>query len=305
MFATGFLTHGFMKKLFILLFLFTSLLLLRAQTAGDPIYVNYHIFSSVKSDKSDTKTSIQSFMANAAFPVLKTAKGVNIFGNANFKMYNLHNTGDRKEFLPDKLYDAKLMLIASIRLADDWTLSLSPQLDVRSDFSNGINGHNLFPGFNVLVVKKSKKTENLKYGAGVSYNNDLNINAIIPLGYLNYQSEQIRIYAILPGFAHIMLNPDRKIEYGLSYTLAPAHFYFDSSHYSAERNYLRYSHITLAPSVSINLEKDFWLNAKTGWAIAREFQILDKDYHQTDLTKHNKLKSGFFASAGLSLRIAK
>lgn len=293
-----------MKKLFILFIAVYSVTSLKAQTAGDPIYADYQLFPSVKSDKSDTKTSIQSFTANAAFPVFKTAKGLEIFGNTNFKMFDFYNKGEWKTYLPDRLYDVKLMLIARMALSEHWSLAISPQLDIRTDFSNGIKGHTLFPGISALVIKASEKTENLKYGAGISYNNDLHIDALIPLGYLNYSSEQIRIYAILPTFAHLMLSPGRKIEYGLSYNLTPAIFYFGHSDYSDTRNYFRYSTITLAPALSLNTGGDFWLNLKAGWAVSREFQILDKDYHQTELSKHNRLKSGFFAALGLSLRIA-
>ena len=152
-------------------------------------------------------------------------------------------------------------------------------------------------------MKSSKKTDNLSYGLGVSYNNDLNKNTIIPLGYFKYETDKMRIYSILPSFAYFIMKPTEKFEYGLSYNLDAAIFHTDKGLETNPQIYMKTSNITIAPTIGYNFSSKFWLNAKAGYAIFRRYQVLDSDFDNIPFTDENQYKSGLFFGVGLSYRM--
>src|SRR5690606_13747100 len=144
--------------------------------------------------------------------------------------------------------------------------------------------------------------KNLSYGIGISYNNDLDKNAITPLGYLKYQHPKFRIYSILPSFAYFLFTPSEKFEYGLSYNLDSGIFHIDNLN-SDTKNYLKTSNLTIAPTIGYNFYNQFWFNAKAGYAMFRRYHLLDADFEELPGMEKNKIDDGFFAMFGVSLRM--
>lgn len=254
-------------------------------------------------DKIDGEASLQIFEANAILPKFNIGSKTEVYTQLNYKFskYNYENNLD--EFLPENLNDLRLGFIVRHKFSEQWEMVVSPRLNARTDFSKDAMKYGLFPSLNVLGLKSSAKIENLTFGLGVSYNNDLNKNTVIPLGYLKYHNESVRIYAILPSFAYLMLTPSNKFEYGLSYNLDSAIFHSDKFSTGTSQNYMKTSNITVTPTLAYNFIGKLWLNAKAGYAMFRRFQVLDSDFEQMEFNKDNKFKSGFFAGIGISMRI--
>ena len=290
-----------MKKITLFSFLaFTSTLF--SQTNNDPIYVNYSYFPNSKMDKIDNEATLNLIEANVILPKFDLTKTTEVYTNINYKSY-MYDLEKSEEVFPDQLNDIRLGLIIRQKLAENWEMIISPRANLRTDFSDNSTKYGIFPSLNVIGIKSSKKVEKLSYGLGVSYNNDLNKNTIIPLGYLRYETEKLRINAILPSFAHVILTPTDKIEYGLSYNLDAAIFHTDKGLETNPQIYMKTSNITIAPTFGYNFSGKFWLNAKAGYAMFRRYQVLNDDFKDVAYTDDNKIKSGLFFGLGVSYRL--
>src|SRR5690606_6839886 len=200
------------------------------------------------------------------------------------------------------LNDIRVGFIFRYLLSEKYEIIVLPRINIRSDFESKLSKNDFFPSFNAIGLKKSPAIPDLTYGIGITYNNDLNKDVILPLGYLKYKTEKLRVYAILPSFAHLSLTPKETFEYGLSYHFDAAIFHVDSQ-FGTDAAYLKTLNITAAPTVSYNLTGNFWLNAKAGYSIFRNYHFLDKDFENLPVTENNNLKESFFATIGLSLRM--
>ncbi|MFA7447006.1 MAG: DUF6268 family outer membrane beta-barrel protein [Weeksellaceae bacterium] len=290
-----------------LLFLFTSLILipsmLNCQTKGDPIYLNYSFYPTSEWENAKGKASYQNLEAIVVLPSFKLSKSTEVFTNLSYKQNQYDYKDAFVEMLPENLNDFRLGFILRQSVSNHWEIGVTPQLNLRTDFSNNAGMHGLFPSLGVLVLKTSAKNKDLIYGVGISYNNDLNKDAIFPVGYLKYSQSNFRIYTILPSFFHFVMTPSPRFEYGLSYRLESAIFKISEIPENTSKNYLKASTITIAPTLAYNLHSKLWLNYRAGYAGYRGFQILNENFNETELTLNNKFKSSFFATLGLSLRM--
>lgn len=290
-----------------LLFLFTSLILihslLHSQTKGDPIYLNYSFYPASEWGNAKGKASYQNLEANVVLPSFNLSKSSEVYTNLNYKLAHYNYKNGFEESLPEYLNDFRLGFFLRQSLNNNWEIVVSPQLNLRTDFSKETGMHSLFPSLGVLGLKTSAKNEDLIYGVGVSYNNDLNKDAIFPVGYLKYSNSNFRIYTILPSFFHFVMTPSQRFEYGLSYRLESAIIQISEIPGNTSKNYLKASAITIAPTLAYNLHLKLWLNCRAGYAGYRRFQILNENFNQTELTQDNEFKSSFFATLGLSLRM--
>lgn len=273
-----------------------------AQTNNDPVYVNFSYFPSEEMTELDSTTSLKIAEISAVLPKLLSGEKLEIYTQVSYKFSQY----DLEFLLSDKdkinLNDIRVGFIFRYLLSENREIIVLPRVNVRSNFESKLDKNHFFPSFNAIGLKHSTSIQNLTYGIGITYNNDLNKDVILPLGYLKYQNNWMRIYAILPSFAHFSLTPKETFEYGLSYHFDAAIFHIDSQ-FGADAAYLKTLNITVAPTVSYNLADNFWLNAKAGYSIFRNYHLLDKDFENLSMTENNNLKESFFATIGLSLRI--
>ncbi len=293
----------YMKLFSLLPVLFLLHSFLTAQTKGDPIYLNYSYYSSSEMKKIPGEASYQNMEANVIFPKFNLAKTTEVYTNIHYKLAHYEYDETLKESLPENLNDLKLGVILRHFLKNNWEIVASPQLNVRTDFSKDNRNYALFPSMGVLGLKTSNNNKNLTYGLGVSYNNDLNKDAVIPLGYLKYTHRSFRVYTLLPSFLHFVMTPSEKFEYGFSYRLESAIYHIDQISADASKNYLKASNITLAPTLAYNLHSKLWINARAGYALSRQFQVLDGDFKPLNFNAKNEFEPSFFANFGFSLRL--
>lgn len=275
---------------------------LLSQTNNDPVYFNFSYFPSQDMTEAEAKAALKIAEASVVLPKLFSNEKLEIYTQIGYK-YSHYTI---ETLLPDKnnfgLNDIRTGFIFRYFLSENYEIIVLPRINIRSDFKSKLDKDDFFPSFNAITLKKSTAISNLTYGLGITYNNDLNKNVILPLGYLKYQTEKFRVYAILPSFAHLSLTPKETFEYGLSYHFDAAIFHADSLS-DTDAVYLKTLNVTVAPTISYNITNNFWLNAKAGASLFRNYHFLDKDFDNLSITEKNNLKESFFATIGLSLRM--
>lgn len=269
------------------------------QTNNDPVYLNYTFVPNQKMKRIDASAALQIAEANLILPRINAGKKTGIYTNVNYRLSNYIFKTETETF-PETLHDIRLSFIVRHQLTEKWEIILSPRANLRSDLSEQFSGYHLFPSLNILALKSS--APNLTWGFGATYNNDLNKNVFLPLTYLKYHNSKIRIYSILPSFAYILLTPNKRLEYGLSYNLDAAIFNVNRQT-TDPQNYLKTLNVSLAPTIGYNFSKKFWLNAKLGYAMFRNFQLLNTHFNEFEITRKNRFNGGLVANIGLSMRL--
>lgn len=275
---------------------------LSAQSNNDPFYVNFSNFPKREMDLYSGKVSYSQIEVNAILPTAKFGTRSELYTVVNYKfsIYDYDNT-DLQSF-PDQLNDFRVGIIYRRLLGPNLEGVISPRLNARTDFQEKFGSKDLFPSAYLLFIKKAPKYKSFYFGLGISYNNDLNRNSILPLGYLKFQNSWMRVNMILPSFAYALITNVKRIEYGLAYNLDAAIFHVDRFVSQEEANYLQTRNITIAPMFSYNFANEFWFNGKIGYALPGEYQFLDSDFDAEPFIDGNKFKGGIFATIGISLR---
>lgn len=285
----------------ILTFAFASPLL--AQTDNDPVYVNYFLFPSREMKETDGKTVYSQIEANVILPGFNLGKNTKVYTNLNYKNshYNFEETD--ADFLPESLNDFRLGFIVRHKITDNWEAILAPRMNLRTDFGEKLSKRDFFPSVHLLGVRTAKNNQDFMYGLGVSYNNESIKNLVIPLAILQYRNENMRIYTIIPSFAYVMMTPSPKFEYGLSINLESGLFHIERFSADDSPNYLSSQNITIAPTIGYQFAKNFWFNARAGYALPGKYRLLDSDFEEIPMTKDNSFKGGLYFNAGVSLRV--
>ena len=281
---------------------FFMLVTVYSQTNNDAVYVNYSLFPTQKMDEYNQKASLQIVEANLILPEFNLGQKVKVYTNLNYKnsFYNYENESD---FYPEKLNDLRVGFFGRYSYSENLEFIISPRINIRSDFSREFGSKDVFPSLNGIGLRRSTENPNLIYGFGITYNNDLNKDVVLPLLYLKYTNDWVRVYAILPSFAYVILTPIEKFEYGLSYNLDASIFNIQRFDASQSNNYLKTMNITLAPTIGYNFYKDFWLNTKVGCSGFRDYRFLDNQFEEYYSNDENRLSISLYVNMGISLRM--
>lgn len=274
-----------------------------AQTNNDPLYINYNFFPSRDMKNFEGSSSYSQIEANLFLPGIKIGEKTEIFTNLNYKS-NSYGTEDLpEEVFPEQLHDIRLGFIVRHKISENWEAILAPRLNARSDFKEKFGKRDLFPSVHLLGLRTAPKNPNLTYGLGISYNNEAKKNLVIPLAFLQYQGQDFRVYTIIPSFVYFLMTPTEKFEYGLSVNLEAGLFHVDRFNMDDSPNYLAIQNTTIAPTIGYNFFKNFWFNAKAGYAIPGKYHMLDADFEVLPEFEKNNLKGGFYANVGVSMRL--
>lgn len=273
------------------------------QSDNDPIYINYYMFPSRDLKEINGSADYNQFEANVILSGFSLGEKTKVYTNLNYKLSGYDFDDTDIDFLPDQLTDIRLGFIVRHKISKHWETILAPRLNLRTDFEEKLSKRDLFPSVHLLGLYTSAKNQNLTYGLGISYNNEGTKNLVIPLAVLQYKTDDIRVYTIIPSFAYIILTPSSKFEYGLSINLEAGLFHIERFSADNSPNYLSTQNITIAPTIGYQFAKNFWLNAKAGYALPGKYHLLDADFDNINLTEDNSFKGGLYLSGGISLRI--
>lgn len=274
-----------------------------AQTDNDPVYVNFNYFPSRNMEEVNGNASYNQLETNLILPAINLSKSTKVYTNLNYKLshYDFEDTGT--DIYPEQLTDIRLGFIVRQKIVENWEAILAPRINLRTDFKEKLTKRDLFPSVHLLGVRTAKNNPGLMYGLGISYNNEGVKNLVIPLAILQYKNEDMRIYTIIPSFLYFTLTPSPKFEYGLSVNLEAGLFHIEHFSLDNSPNYLSTQNITVAPTIGYQFAKDFWLNAKAGYALPGKFRFLDSDFNELPGMEKNQFKGGLYFNAGVSLRV--
>lgn len=276
---------------------------LSAQTDNDPVYFKYNHFSGREMKDVDARAVYSQLEANVILPGFNLGEKTKVYTNLNYKNSGYDFDEGSTGFFPERLNDIRLGFIVMHKFSGQWQAILAPRLNVRTDFKEQFGKRDLFPSLHLLGIRTSPKNENLSYGLGISYNNEGIKNLVIPLAILQYKTEDIRVYTIIPSFAYFMLTPSEKFEYGLSINLESGLYHVQSFSADDSPNYLSSQNITLAPTLGYRFAGNFWFNFSAGYALPGKYRLLNADFDELPGMEKNSFKSGFSVMAGVSLRV--
>jgi hypothetical protein len=276
-----------------------------AQNAGDPFFLNYSFYPGADFRERAGKAAIHAFEAGVLTPRAKLGKKTFIVNGFNYKLagYDLSGLHTDHSGLPKHLHNIRYNLIINHQLSRQWSLLATPRIDLRSDLEDGISGNDLFPGITVLALRSSARHQQLRWGFGVMYNNDLNRHSVIPAAALFYATEKMRINIITPN-GQIVFTPSRRFEYGIAVNVDAGIFHTSMdtlAHGPVE--YIRTFNLQLAPLVSFNICRNLWLNARAGYALIRRYDLLDADFEDKESWRQDDLENGPFVTVGVSMRL--
>lgn len=269
-----------------------------SQTNNDPIYLNLGYYSPATVQETDSESPLRYVDAALVLPEWKWSSKTRVYLQLNYKLYRY----DFSSGLLGKqnLTDARAGLIIRHNFSEQYEWLFLPRVHLRTNFSDNWQRRSFFPSFNGLLLRHSPQIPQFTYGLGLSLNNDLNRNSIVPLAFLSYQTERFRVNAIIPVYVYVTwMALDKKLEYGLA-TIFDAqilHVPVDTGVYLKTRN------ILMGPTVSYAVTQRGWINLKTGLSAFRNFEVLDDKFMTLSHSENQKLSASFFVTLGWSWRL--
>jgi Domain of unknown function (DUF6268) len=300
--------YSFLKVLGVLALFFLGIGLAfnsQAQNANEFLSINYYHLRQSEFKDIGGKAALNNFEVNLVTPAIKLGRRTTINNGLYYRMsdYSFENLHTDWSGLPDRLHDIRYSLIFRHQLSQRWTLLMTPRLSVRSNFDESLSSDDLFPGITALALRTTSSGR-MRWGIGLTYNNDFHRNTIMPVAALYYASERMRLNITLPNNGQLIFTPSKRFEYGLSFNIEPAIYHInDITINKYPVKYLRTLNALVSPTASYNLAGNIWLSARAGFVLMRNYDLWDQDYEAKDDVMENHIDPAPFASAGISMRL--
>ena len=118
----------------------------------------------------------------------------------------------------------------------------------------------------------------------------------MPFAILQWMSgASYKVALFLPIHAEFWYLPTESVELGLAARVGGDQYHGEPARYLVENPQMRYSVVTVGPSVKLRLSKGFRLTADAGMTLLRRFEFFDGD----DEAASYNLKNGPFVKAGI------
>lgn len=272
-----------------------------AQTKTDFFSLNYTIIPKGEFKDEVGEAQLSHLDLNCITPTIKlgTKSKINNILYYRFSQYDYNSFPTEDVLLPKNFHEIRYTILARQSISSNWEMLLVPKLAIRSDFEENISRKDLFPAVSTIFMRTSKRDNNMKWGFGVNYNNDLGKNSVIPILAFNYLSDKVRFNAIFPNNANLTFTSLKKVEYGFAFTTDATLVHVNTFE---SIDYVRTLNVHLNPTFSYNLTSNFWVNLKAGIVVRRKYDLYNTDFETPSDDFENKLKSSGFVQLGVSLR---
>lgn len=271
---------------------------LLAQTHNDPVYLNLGYYSPATLKNTELKSPLRYLDAALVLPEWKWSDKTRIYLQLSYKLYSYDFTSTWLD--KQNLTDARAGFILRHNFSEQYELLFLPRLHLRTNFADHWQKRSFFPSFSGILLRHAPKISQLTYGLGLSLNNDLNRNSILPLAFLSYQTDRFRVNAIIPVYVYVTwMAMDKKLEYGWA-TVFDAQILYAPIETGT---YLKTRNILLGPAVSYAVTPKGWINVKSGWSAFRNFEVLDDRFQTLSHYENQKLSTAFFVTLGWSWRL--
>lgn len=283
------------------LFFYLVSLSVFSQKSFDFFNLNYAVIPNSKFKNKEGEMSLRNFDFNFATPTLKfkSKTKINNLFYYRFSNFDYRNLPTNNFQLPKDVHEIKYTLLVRYTINQKYEMLFVPRLNVRSDFKSKFSNKDVFPAVSAIFMKTSQKNDNIKWGIGLNYNNDLGKNSLLPIIAFKFTSEKTRFNAYFPNNATLILVPNKKVEYGIAFTSDPILSHINTI---AGIDYLRTLNVNLNPTFSYNIASNIWLNLKVGIVVKRKYDLYNSNFEKPSDDFENKLKSSAYAQIGFSIR---
>lgn len=295
-------------NLFLCLVLFLLPKIGQSQTFNDKIYFNYSYAPATKfKDIQGKSSSYNDKEIQIGVPPIQLSKRllwINTFygRTMNYNFENIHNPLSN---ISEKFYDIQYRVLFLYKLNPKLFLLGSPILMVRSDFSNNFSLKDLSYSGILLANYNPDGRGKLIWSFGIVLTNDLNHNQINPAVGFMYKSRKLTAEVGYPRI-NILYKPSKKIEWGFTAAIDGAIFRSKKIELvdSPTANYVRTVNLFAGQSLNFNLYKKLWLNTQVGYAVLRNYDLMDRNFKAIESTKTD-LKGNLFLKTGISIRFGR
>jgi Domain of unknown function (DUF6268) len=288
-------------RIFFFFIIFSTHFFCYSQNSSDFLSINYSTISKSEFKDEGGEAQLSHFDLNCITPTIKLGAKtkINNILYYRFSQYDYSSFSTEVVQFPNDFHEIKYTILARHSFSSNWEMILLPKLAIRSDFEENVSRKDLFPAVSTIFMKTSKKDNNMKWGFGLNYNNDLGKNSVIPIIAFNYTSEKMRFNAFFPNNANLIFTSAKKLEYGFAFTTDATLIHVNTLD-SIE--YIRTLNVHVNPTFSYNLASNFWLNLKAGMVLRRKYDLYNADFETPSDDFENKLKSSPFVQLGFSFR---
>lgn len=178
----------------------------------------------------------------------------------------------------------------------EWRLMVTMIPTIASDLAKPLNGDDFLFLANAMAM--STKNDKFRYGFGLAYTTSFGRQLVIPMGMIKYTAGKTTFDILLPNKLSVMLNADKKFNYGGQVRLDGGVFTNSSeiAIVSEQINSTGYSRMNMGPMMTIKLKQAIKLNLEGGFAVGRRLDFIDVEEERMDRTPEN----GPYFKVGLS-----
>lgn len=276
-----------LKKIlnFVILFGFTSSAICQIENRATFNYMYY----SPSSDKNIENLDQSVVDFNYFLKTKKIFKKVRWDNNFGYKSLFLNQ--DVNKDLQDISYTSTFIYIKNLNNF----LLLNGRINLRSELQTDISGKSIFPAFSIGYMRQSQKNKALRWGIGISYNNDFNKNTIIPFALFNYETSKLKFNATLPNSILILVKHNPSFKYGATATLNAS--IYNLRNKNAE--YLKLINTNFFGFIQTKIHNKIWLDVKPGVTIMRNIDTLQSNFDSVSIDSESKLSNNFVLNVGI------
>lgn len=182
-------------------------------------------------------------------------------------------------------------------ISPEWTLSLTFNPMLASDFEASLSGDDLlFQGTALAINTKNKQ---FNYGFGFAYTTRFGRQLAVPGGMLKYTTPNMNFELWFPDNMLLMFNTHKPFEYGLKAAIDGGLFNNSNQLLSTVNSIIDetgYSRVNIGPAITVKLKSGIHLKLDGGVVIARRLEFIDINEGLFDSTP----ETGSFFRMGLS-----
>ena len=182
------------------------------------------------------------------------------------------------------------------QLSEKWNLTAVATPALYSDFKDKLS----YDDFNLqgALVFGRQHSQNLSYGFGAAYSLKYGEGIPMPLLILQWTNgARWKADFFLPMHAELWYGISPKVELGLAARVRGSQYHGSPERYAVGNPQMRYSVITVGPSIKAHLSQKFHLTVDGGVTALRRFEFFDGDHKEISLD----LKNSAFVKAGIQI----
>jgi hypothetical protein len=287
-------------KIFIVSFLLSYQLPCLSQPYIDILNIKGQKFrSSAYQNDSQQKQKINEMEGNLFIPLVMKKNDAIVTGG-RFDIYDISNNR-----LTGSIYSILLQVgYISNPVNGNWNALFMLLPKIASSSNNKIFHNDMQLGGVVLITYK--KTDRLKYKAGIYYNREFFGNFFIPLIGIDYRiSNKVNLFGVMPSNLALEVKLSNKIYSGFSYSSITSSY---RAVFENQKTYIRngdrfWGHNQFKYFFIYSLYKKVTVFSEAGLTYGRKFELYNSNHRKIQNELYTKSYDGPFINAGLAYRV--